>query len=206
MSDEVKVWERQPYDTLTSFQAFTRFYLPQDNPRSVAEAFRRYQSQNGIDSSATIRAPGQWQRWSRAWNDKDQRKPDSMTWSERAEKYDDFMSAKRLADLEKRRDALLEQEWVQSVSLFKLAQEIVSRGGDFITTKRRVIKAEYDKDGKQLTPEREIIVTSLNIAVAMRALEVGDKLARLSLGEPTETMGLQYKVYGATDEFDPEAA
>lgn len=97
MSDR-NLWERQEYETDTAFHRFHKYYLAQDPPRSVEEAYRQWRNKTHAQrtSSAQKKADGTWKRW--AWPDVDGAK----SWAERAAAWDDHLASLRQAEWEER--------------------------------------------------------------------------------------------------------
>lgn len=104
-----KLWERQPWDTQTSFDRFVRFYLPQEPPRSQTEAYRRYMTERGRKwGGASV--PGTWRAWAGGRDTNTGRiKAGAYTWEERAAALDEHLAAVDLARWEKRRRDFREQ-------------------------------------------------------------------------------------------------
>ena len=53
------LWERQPWDTNASYQAFKDYYLPAQEPGRLANAYRDYRRQKGGKQAAS-KVPGNW--------------------------------------------------------------------------------------------------------------------------------------------------
>jgi hypothetical protein len=91
-------WERQGWETATAFDRFQRYYLVQDPPRSVDEAYRRWWYETYPGRTGDVpnkRRPKAWQQW--AWPKGD----DTKSWEERAQALDDHMAALRVAEWER---------------------------------------------------------------------------------------------------------
>lgn len=106
MTAGAPIWEKQEFDTPKSYQMFLSYYFPQEQPRSVNEAYRAHKpltqaqlkKSGGIDNRA---APSNWRRWAQG---KDPRGREKIyqelqddgeyivkrvpTWAERAEAWD----------------------------------------------------------------------------------------------------------------------
>ena len=62
-------WQKQPGESPTSFKRFTEFYLLQQPPRSLAEAYRRFRIRSGLDPAQAKRikyTPAAWKNWAYA--------------------------------------------------------------------------------------------------------------------------------------------
>ena len=82
-------WQRQPWESATSFSRFTEFYLLQQPPRLLAEAYLLYRCTAGSlqDQKKRIRrAPGVWQNWAYARNYDGVAIPGARTCAERAQR------------------------------------------------------------------------------------------------------------------------
>ena len=115
MSEERRQpWERQDWETATAFARFQCFFLPQEQPRSVVEAYRRYRRSKGATEEQVARikqVPGTWFRWAYA-KDKDGNPiPGAQTWAERAQAYDDHMAALAVQAEEAERRRILSQRF-----------------------------------------------------------------------------------------------
>lgn len=93
-SKQEEIWKRQSYDTSASFNAFHKYYLSQDPPRSVDEAYRRwYVNRHGKGTEKARKAPGIWKKW--AWP------ADNPSWQQRAQAFDDHLAALQRAEWER---------------------------------------------------------------------------------------------------------
>lgn len=183
-----ELWERQTWDTAASFRSFN-YYLAQKPPRSVDESYRlwladKYPHKRPIN--ATKRAAKAWRAWSRGQTPKGIPIPDTKTWQQRAAAYDDYLAALDRQLWESRRLQVKEDDWRQSGTLRKVADQILAEAPKFTRTQRQRIPAEYDAQGRQISPEREIITLALNGQLAVRAAETASKLARLAAEMETE--------------------
>ena len=120
VTDIKRIWEQMPWDTSKSYQMFLAYYLVQDPPRSVNEAFRRANPVKVAQGEQDTReAPSNWRRWSMG-KDKSYRdlkyilvKDDGVeyelpvpSWAERAEAYDKWRFAEALRSQEQRVEQL----------------------------------------------------------------------------------------------------
>lgn len=154
-------WERQNWESGTAFRAFREFYLSQDPPRSIDEAFRRYRRQRrGITEAPNKRCPGTWRRWSLGI-DRDGVKLDEnvRTWIERADAWDQHR-----VDVS---NAAIEARWQAEIMgktevLGRLSEQGRVNPGIFFTKKQGIIYNKkgaplLDEDGNPLTQEYEDI-------------------------------------------------
>lgn len=131
--DDLKPWERQPWETATYFRRFHTFYLPQNPPRSVNEAFRLFKRHGRHEVAPNKTAPGSWRYMSRGMDKKGVKIPNALTWVERADIWD-----KHLADIA---NAEVEARWARQIMgktevLGRLSQQARVNIGEFLTTKQ----------------------------------------------------------------------
>lgn len=83
------LWERQPWETPTSYSRFVEYYLPQEQRRSLDKAYRRHRAHtSGKPVAKNLRAPGYWTTWSRGRDYKGDDIKGASTWEERADAWD----------------------------------------------------------------------------------------------------------------------
>lgn len=94
------LWERQSWDTTTSYESFLYDYLPQPKPRSYRLAYHAYCKRTGRephrDAYGNTQVGKQYSRWVNGWNYAGLRPEGSpfefsLTWNQRAEFYDQFV-------------------------------------------------------------------------------------------------------------------
>lgn len=115
MTDEnsKQPWERQPWDTSVSFRRFVDYYLPQQPPRSVDQAYRAWRAEKhklpiDHESITQRRAMKGWRRWSLGRNKQDEPiVPNALSWAQRAQAWDDHLAAKLFQALEERKTEIL---------------------------------------------------------------------------------------------------
>lgn len=101
-----ELWERQPWDTEVSYARFIEYYLPQENPRSLNEAYRLFKSQrSGKPVSPNARAPGYWAYWYRGDDSQGNARPGTVNWQQRAQAWDEMQAQRALKELEDRQEA-----------------------------------------------------------------------------------------------------
>lgn len=106
-----ELWKRQAWDTSASYRAFADFYLPQDAPRSINQAFRLCK---GYPKDAAKAAPGVWRNWAQGKDPKGRSIPGAISWEKRAQAWDDYQkelafeqeTKERLAKRKQRRGML----------------------------------------------------------------------------------------------------
>jgi len=110
--NKTKLWERQPWDTDTSYANFHTYYLSQKaGKRTLAEAYRRYRRAKGYEE-VEVSPPGGWNKWYYGQDSKGRNLPGSVyanaiPWKKRAEAYDDVMYRGEQTDwAEKRRQEI----------------------------------------------------------------------------------------------------
>ena len=139
-------WERQSWESSAAFRAFYEFYLPQDPPRSIDEAYRLSRARKGIIEDSRKRAPGTWRRWSQG---------NGLSWIDRASAWD-----KHLVDTA---NAAIEAQWAvklmgETEVIGRLSEQGRINIGDFLTQKEVPYRDKHgdavkDQDGNILTYE-----------------------------------------------------
>jgi hypothetical protein len=187
--ETVPLWERQSWDTEASWDRFHRFYLVQDAPRSLNEAYRRYRSEQGQDKVSENEAPGTWRKWFRGQDSTGKVIPGATTWEERAQAWDNHQAELDRQRWEERRQAVREQDWALGDDLRKLAAEMLKQAPRFVKGSRSVIK------GKDGSPDREVVTMELTIDALFKAAKLASDLQRLAaeIAPPVQ----QHKVTGA---------
>lgn len=176
-----QLWERQPWDTDASFHAFHSYYLPQEPPRSLPEAYRQYRREKGAKEASKIkRAPGNWERWAYGKNSKGIYVPGAYAWVERAAAYDSYLAAQDRDVWEERRRELRQLDWEFGQKLRELAERILEASPNFLQAKRRLIPG---RDGQ---PDQEIINVAIKAELLPKLVEVASKLQRLAAEMETE--------------------
>lgn len=93
------LWERQPWDTNASYQAFKDYYLPAEEPGRLINAYRDYRRQMGV-KQAPSKVPGTWSAWSRGRHPTSGEPiPGAATWAERAAAFDAHVAQEELKAL-----------------------------------------------------------------------------------------------------------
>lgn len=129
--NERKLWERQPWETATDFRYF-KFYLEQEIPRSVDEAYRAWRINKGIETVSSQRAPGSFRNKAFAYDKHGVKIQDAYTWKQRAEARDDHLTS--IAN------AAVEAQWIKEAMgatevLGRLAQQGRINIAEFFTVK-----------------------------------------------------------------------
>lgn len=171
------LWERQPWDTAASFDRFHRFYLPQERPRALDEAYHDYLAerrglQKGAKEVTSKRAPGQWQRWFRAQDGAGQPIDGAKSWEQRAQAYDDHLAELDRERWEARRRAVRERDWDAGEKLRDLAAQVLAQAPQFVKTTRRILRGH---DG---APDREVITLGLDADALIKTLKLASDLQR----------------------------
>ncbi len=133
------LWDRQPWDTDTSYYIFQTYFLPmQPNERTLADAYRSYRRSKGVSSvsvnrSRKARSPGGWVNWHDGKDPKG-RKPagtvfeNSIGWPARARAYDTYLSEqarKAEEELWKQRQLQIRQkEWDAAEELWDRSKQM----------------------------------------------------------------------------------
>lgn len=188
------LWERQTWDTPTSYARFHPYYLLQDKPRSVDGAYRAYYAaqrglQPGDDQVLRKRAPGSWQRWARGQDSQGQPISGAKTWVERAEAYEKHLEALDREKWEQRRQTIVEADYQVGQELRALAADIMAQTPQFLKTTRRLVK------GSGGQPDREVITVQMDGTFLLRAIKLASELQRVAAGVPGPVQ--EHRVTGA---------
>lgn len=183
------LWDRQPWDTDTSYYIFQTYYLPmQPNERNLADAYRRYRLAKGLSKTTPagtlINAPGAWKNWSEGRTSKGQKPAgtvfeNSVAWPARARAYDTYLqeqARKAEEELWKQRQLQIRQrEWDAAEELWERSKQM-RRAPVFRQTVTDVMR----EDGK--TIDRTIIIEPADWKEAdvARTVEEASRLARKS--------------------------
>jgi hypothetical protein len=170
-------WERQPWETPAAFRAFHDFYLAQERPRSVNEAYRRHLAHQKKKPSPSKRAPGTWQHWSRGCKANGEEIAGALTWQDRAAAYDEREDARIRAELEARRL----RARLETADLGQTLRQKAANAARIIVA---VTQEFVDENGQRV----RVMKTDLKPHEIARLAEVGVDLERLALGEPTENV------------------
>lgn len=171
MSEQRPLWERQPWDTETSFSRFQKYYLVQAPPRSLAEAYRLYLQETSKKPARNQQANGTWNRWYYGQDSTGNPIPGAVGWRDRAAAYDDRIWAER-------REWHKQQTWELTELAFKRAKDMMTH-----PLVRQIVK-DVDKDGRPITYIIEPARWTQKDAATLT--QTFDKIARLDLGQPTE--------------------
>lgn len=185
------VWERQSWETPTAYDRFLRFYLSQDEPRSVDAAFRAwYAEKHGLDPGdeqvKKRSAPGTWRNWStgRKWNGD----PigGAWPWRDRADAYNAHVSEMFRLKQAKRQLEVLEADWEAGHTLRETAQQLV----DFLNKWQVGTKRDErtGPGGETIVTVTRTVAPNVTLAHLARALEASSNLQRLAaqLEGPTQ--------------------
>lgn len=200
-------WEMQSWDTTGSFRAFREFYLAQDAPRSVEEAYRRFRARRGVIETQAIRAPGRWQFWSRGYDADGMPIPGALSWKQRAGAWDQHLAEIATAEIE--------EAWRSKIMsgvevLGRLSEQGRIDIGAFIVERDEPIRDEEgtpirDKTGKVLTRA----VLDIDLAMVKKYGHLIKSISSTRYGPKIELhdgqtalvqMGRHYKLF--TDNFD----
>ncbi|PKN85432.1 MAG: hypothetical protein CVU46_11005 [Chloroflexi bacterium HGW-Chloroflexi-8] len=152
--NDQKLWERQPWESAADFRSF-QYYLRQEPPRSIDEAYRIYRNEKGIIEETNKRAPGTWLNRAYNFTSASQKILDRPSWKDRAIAWDNH-----LADVA---NAAVERRWAKEAMgkievLGRLSEQGRVNISIFLTTKLipyRTKEGELilDKDDNPMTYE-----------------------------------------------------
>lgn len=133
--DASKDWDRQPWDTETSYAAFVECYLAQAPPRTIREAYMRWQTKRGHKiaraPSGKVTIPTTFYNWVHARDVYGQRPIGSafetaLTWVERAVSFDEDIYRKRLEAIRRKQSDLRDKEYDTGDVLLARALTMIS--------------------------------------------------------------------------------
>jgi hypothetical protein len=104
------------------------------------------------------------------------------------EEDDRILREERLArerERMRRRDQWEDEEWALAQRLRKVAEDVLTEAPNFLKTRRRLVK------GKTGEPDQLIITVALDGNMGVKASDTASKLARLSTGNPTESVEIR---------------
>lgn len=185
---ETNLWDRQPWETDKSFDAFTLFLSMHPKDRSVAAAYRELKRQEWekeqviqeeietrLDSLKKKQVPGYFRGWADT-RDRDGRhvSPQAKTWGERAAAYDSHLAKLERAAWEEKFLELKQKEWDLSQKLLDKAEKMLLMP----------LAKEEAKGGK-------VIITPANWSMgdAPRVAEMGSRLGRRAAEVAIEKTG-----------------
>lgn len=185
---EVQTWDKQAWDTPTSFARFRSFYLPQTRPRSLNRAYRLWRKSEGQEVVPNATAPRRWRYWTAGAKGPGPKLDGSTTWHERAIDYDRYMLLITQAAKEQWAWKVAEDDYTDGANLRKFARSILEQGPEFIKANRKLIRGKSKtitgQDGEvylvQEERDREVITLALDWQALVRALETSSRLQRLA--------------------------
>lgn len=130
-----QVWEMQPWDTEMSYNAFVECYLAQNPPRTIAEAYARWQKKNGrkvkYASHNKVMVPISFYNWVHARDTYGQRPigsvfENALTWPERAAAFDEDVYRKRLIAIRRKQTDLRDKEYETGDVLLDRAMTMIA--------------------------------------------------------------------------------
>lgn len=193
------LWERQPWDTDTSYYLFQTYYLPlPTNERNLQEAYRNYRGSKGLGKAKPngklVMAPGTWKNWHNGHDPKGRKLPGtvfehSVPWPARARAYDTYLTeqARRAEeDLWVQRQVQIRRaEWEAAQEMFERSKQM-RRAPVF----RQTTTDSVQEGGR--TVNRTIIIEPADWKEAdvSRTVEEASRLARKSAEMDQEKMSI----------------
>lgn len=168
-------------------KAFTAFadYCELGVQRSIRKLHRHYTQERASNASAPpTLSIGTLFDWSKTYD-----------WPRRATLYDHEEFIRRRAafaeERSQRQRQVEHEQWELGNKMLRMANEVLDEAGRFTTTKRRVIPASRDRQGRITGPEREIITIGIRAADAIRAGGKAVELMRQAAGLPLQDLRVQ---------------
>lgn len=166
-----ELWERQPEESEPCWRAFVLYRDLEPQDRSLTEAYRR------ADGDPTWGTPTHYQRWSKEW-----------LWRERVIAYDNYVDTKMRAALEAQRIRA-------RVETAQLGRAMRRKAAAALQELQAIIFETVVVDGVSTKVAR----SALTPAQIAQLADVGVKLERLAVGDPTETSASAIYVGGQID-------
>jgi hypothetical protein len=201
------LWDRQPWDTDTSYYIFQTYFLPmQPNERNLADAYRNYRTSQGGSKVSfkgkKIKPPGTWKNWFEGKNYAGQKPPgslfeNSVGWPARARAYDTYLSEqarKAEEDLWKQRQLQIRRtEWEAAQELFDRSKQMrrapvfrqtstdtVQEGGNVVNRTIIIEPADWKESDVTRTAEEASRLARKSAEMDQEKLSVGDWRQELS--------------------------
>ncbi len=178
------LWEMQRWETAVAYDRFSRYFLVQDSPRSVVEAYRQYQRDKGATEEQVGRiksTPGFWARWAYARTSQDEPINGALTWAERARAFDTAQQRSFIEEhntkWRERRLKLSEKEW-------EAGEELMARGRRMLQGllfQKRVVET-VDKETGVPTTETIYEPTDWGERELIGMFKMGSELMRRGAG------------------------
>jgi len=140
-----KIWEKQEYESKTSFAHFQKYYLLQPTPRSLTRAYRKFQEEKGKMHPNRIKKlypSGSWNNWANGKDNQGNKIPGSKTWEERADEYDKNLFMLKEHDYAEARQKLLRREVNNVQDQLGLWDEISQSFALFIASQKNAASSE----------------------------------------------------------------
>ena len=177
---KINLWERQEWDTQTSFNYFHTYYLSQMGGRSLNKAYRDYRLHIGDKPDMKTVAPSAWRNWFKAMNYSGKKIKGAATWEKRAEAFDDYCAENNIDQWVKRKEAVRQDDWQLGEDMRRLATAILAEGPEFLIERERFVK------GKSGKPDTLIVTIALDVNAAVKAGKLGSDLQRLAAEMATD--------------------
>jgi len=183
VADAPQLWERQPWDTPTSFKVLQRWLL-QTRPRSLDAAYREHVGRDYYASGRKIVASDTCRYWYQGRSPKGERLFDNgqpvPTWQDRARAYDDHLAALDRERWEQRQRELREADWATGDELRDLAAQILEHAPKFLKTTRRVVKGQGGE------PDQVVTTVELDGTFLLKTIKLASDIQRVAAGMPTD--------------------
>ena len=189
--DEVRPWERQPWEGDAPFSYFHNYYLTQSVPRNLVGGYRQwFKDEYGLSQKDAqdegLGDHAHWRKYATGWvqdGDGNWTRPDGyLTWEERARAFDDYSAALDRAMWMERQQRLRERDWNEGEQLRDLAMAVLNEGGQFIKSTRRFLPGE---DGQ---PDQVIVTVALDATAAANIMKLGRDSMRLAADMSTSNV------------------
>lgn len=165
-----------------------RDYALMGGGRSLAKLLNIYLTQ-----AATVAPPTRFLNTLKTWSN-------NYLWQERVAIYEQIKRAEDDVLWQDRRRELIEKDFNTANQLRDLSQKILDEAPRFLKSTRRVIPAQYDKDGVMTHAEQQIITVALDGALLVKLLSLASELQHSAVGDNSSTSNLNIDVNNLTED------
>lgn len=165
-----------------------RDYALMGGGRSLAKLLNIYLTQ-----AATVAPPTRFLNTLKTWSN-------NYLWQERVAIYEQIKRAEDDVLWQDRRRELIEKDFNTANQLRDLSQKILDEAPRFLKSTRRVIPAQYDKDGVMTHAEQQIITVALDGALLVKLLALASELQHNAVGDNSSTSNLNIDVNSLTED------
>ncbi len=183
------LWDRQLWESPTSYARFREYYLTQSPPRRLTAAYREYIRHTRGNEAATniTQTPGTWHQWYYAQDRAGRPIPGAVGWEQRGNALDDAQRAERL-------QALAERRRKHDDRVLALGDRLMERLEQMLDWPLQ--RVTMDEGKMTVEPVR------WDLNTVARLLREYDRVLRLITGAPTANVDLRHSGALAVGQVD----